>query len=87
MKAFQRKLRLLIVAGSAAGFLGGWGLLTHAGKPVAANPAPAIAIPTQLPPIDFNSLESAGGSPNLQPLPVAPPAPSFGLPMFRTGGS
>ena len=87
MNTFQRKLRVLIVAGSAAGFLGGWGLLAHAGKPVTSAPAPAITIPAQLPPIDFQSLESSSGSSGLQSLPVLPQAPSFSAPRLRTRGS
>lgn len=94
MNKFQRKLRTLIVAGSVAGFLGGWGLLAHAGKPVAdgspANdPPPAIVAPVQLPPLDFRAIESSGGSSNLQPLPVIPntqAAPSF-RPRLRTRSS
>ena len=35
MDKFQHKLRLLIVTGSAVGFIGGWGMLAHSGKPVA----------------------------------------------------
>jgi hypothetical protein len=93
MSKFQNKLRLLIVTGSAVGFVGGWGLLAHAGKPVAtttsatADPA-SVTLPSQLPPIDFKSLESAsGGTSNLQPLPVMPPSSSFGRMRLRTGGS
>lgn len=89
MNRFQNKLRLLIVVGSAVGFLGSWGLLAHAGKPAATSPDPVVvpAVPAQLPPIDFNSLESTSGSGNLQPLPALPPMPSFGFPRLRTGGS
>jgi hypothetical protein len=88
MNAFQRKLRMIIVAGSAVGFLGGWGLLAHSGKPAATQSVPAITLPATLPPIDFNALESSTGSaPSFQSLPIAPAAPSFSRPMFRTGGS
>ena len=94
MDKFQRKLRLLIVTGSAMGFLGGWGLLAHSGKPVAntsvdSAPAPTLAAPSALPPLDFNAIESSGGSSQLQPLPVIPntqSAPSF-RPRLRTRSS
>jgi len=33
MDKFQHKLRLIIVTGSTIGFMGGWALLAHAGKP------------------------------------------------------
>jgi hypothetical protein len=93
MNTFQRKLRVLIAAGSAIGFLGGWGLLAHAGKPVAGgltNPAPAASTsvaPIQLPPLNFQSLESSSGSSNVQALPALPPMPSFSRPRLRSGGS
>ena len=41
MDKFQHKLRLLIVTGSAVGFIGGWGMLAHSGKPVADGQAAA----------------------------------------------
>ncbi len=92
MNKFQNRLRLLIVTGSAVGFVSGWGLLAHAGKPVATNAltttdAASVTLPSQLPPIDFKSLESTRGSANLQPLPVMPPSSSFGRLRLRTGGS
>ena len=91
MDKFQHKLRLLIVTGSAVGFIGGWGLLAHSGKPVANLPVddsstamdyyPTMPTPTPLPPIDFKSLESAdGGSSsnnNVQVMPSAPSAPNI----------
>jgi hypothetical protein len=99
MDKFQHKLRLLIVTGSAVGFIGGWGLLAHSGKPVAGQPMdnsstamdyyPTVSTPTPLPPIDFKSLESVdgGSSNNVQVLPSAPntqqPVPMF-RPRFRT---
>ncbi len=99
MDKFQHKLRLLIVTGSAVGFIGGWGLLAHSGKPIANQPVdnsstamdyyPAVATPTPLPPIDFKALESTDGSVNnnVQVLPSAPntqqPVPMF-RPRFRT---
>ncbi len=93
MNAFQRKLRWLIVTGSAVSFLSGWGLLAHAGKPVttAANTnavqSQAAVIPSQLPAIDFNALEANSGVSNsgLQALPSMP-AITFS-PRLRTAAS
>jgi hypothetical protein len=83
MKHFQNIIRALILAGSVSGFLGGWALFAHAGKPVdaamPAEPVPAIA-PAQLPPLNFNA------SPNLQPLPSLPRS-GFSMPRMRTRGS
>jgi hypothetical protein len=92
MDKFQRKLRLVIATGSAVGFLGGWALLAHAGKPVAAS-APtidtesSITIPASLPPINFNALEAGGNSSNVQSFVPQPSFQSFGRPRLRTGGS
>jgi hypothetical protein len=85
MDKFQHKLRLLIVTGSAVGFIGGWGMLSHAGKPVADQTGtdqyvedttvnPVVIVPTALPPIDFKSLESVNGGStnNVQVMPGAP---------------
>jgi hypothetical protein len=93
MNAFQRKLRWLIVTGSAVSFLSGWGLLAHAGKPVTTTTnansvqSQAVVIPSQLPAIDFNSLEANTGTSNssLQALPSMP-AITFS-PRLRTAGS
>ena len=95
MKPLQHKLRWLIVAGSTVGFLGSWGLLEHAGKPVTdtvtTNPDPVVvpAAPQKLPPIDFRSLEATNGSAqSIQPLPALPQMPSFfSRPRLRSGGS
>ncbi len=87
MDGFQRKLRWLIAAGSAVGFIGGWGLLAHAGKPATDGQTPAISIPSQLPPIDFRALESTGSSSGLQALPALRSAPAFGFSRLRSGGS
>jgi hypothetical protein len=87
MNRFQHKLRMLIVAGSAVGFLGGWALLAHAGKPASAvNPAPVIESVT-LPPIDFRALEAAGNSSSVQSFAPQPMFQSFGRARLRTGGS
>lgn len=84
MKFFQNIVRAIVLAGSIGGFLGGWILFAHAGKPVDAaapgSPVPAAA-PAQLPPLNFNS------SPNLQPLPTLSPRSNFSMPRMRTRGS
>ena len=97
MDKFQHKLRLIIATGSAVGFLGGWALLSHAGKPVSSTTASDPVLDTTgiqqvqnvtLPPIDFNALESANSSINVQSF--APPPvtfQSFGRPRLRTGSS
>lgn len=92
MNKFQRKLRLVIATGSAVGFLGGWALLAHAGKPVAAgtltiDTGSSITIPASLPPINFNALEAGGSSGSIQPLTTQPTFRTFSRPRLRTGGS
>jgi len=92
MDKFQRKLRLVIATGSAVGFLGGWALLAHAGKPVAASTPTvdtesSITIPASLPPLDFRALEASGNSSNVQSFVPQPMFQSFGRPRLRTGGS
>ena len=97
MDKFQRKLRLVIATGSAVGFLGGWALLAHAGKPVAASASTSaptvdsgtsITIPSSLPPINFNALEAQGSSSgSIQPLMTQPTFQTFSRPRLRTGGS
>lgn len=96
MDKFQHKLRLLIVTGSTVGFMGGWALLAHAGKPVSNTDTfvddtsftPAIArvvAPAQLPPLDFKAIEAGRGT-TVQALPIVPDtqaAPVF-RPRFRT---
>ncbi len=96
MNAFQRKLRWLIVTGSAVGFISSWGLLAHAGKPATSTTSTttsttsvqqqAVAIPT-LPPIDFKSLEANSGVSNsgLQVVPALPSMPAITFsPSVRT---
>ena len=95
MDKFQRKLRILIATGSTVGFFGGWALLAHAGKPVAAgtvvapaaNTESSISIPSSLPPLDFNALEAGGNSSSIQPITIQPTFRTFSRPRLRTGGS
>jgi hypothetical protein len=91
MDKFQRKLRILIATGSTIGFLGGWALLAHAGKPV-SNMVPTTSTTTtvqsvNLPPLDFNALESNVNAPNVQSFAPPPSFQSFGGMRLRTGGS
>jgi hypothetical protein len=80
MKQLQKYLRAMIAAGSILGFVAGWGLIAHAGKPA---PVPA------LPPIVASApLPSVGSAPSsLQPLPALPPMRSMPRLRMRTGGS
>ena len=93
MDKYHHKLRTLIAAGSAVGFLSGWALLAHAGKPVSAiststsaSAAPVVQSVT-LPPLDFNALEAGGNSTGPQLFMTQPTFQSFGRPRLRSGGS
>jgi hypothetical protein len=86
MKKLAKYLRAMIATGSVLGFLGGWVLIAHAGKPAPTQaPLPIIApapAPTLAP------LPSFGGAPsNLQPLPALPQISSMPRLRLRTGGS
>jgi hypothetical protein len=86
MKFLKNGLRIWITAASLAGFLGGWGLLAHAGKPVpfvSQAPVSTVApLPTLEPLAPLNSI-----SPNqLQPLPSMPSTRTI-FPRMRTRGS
>ncbi len=84
MKIMQYSIRMLVLAGSIAGFFGGWALFAHAGKPAPLPPAPASVAPADLPPLDFSAPT------NLQPLqPIQPlqPRSTFVTPRLRTRGS
>jgi hypothetical protein len=94
MNKFQHKLRLIIATGSTIGFLGGWALLAHAGKPVAAgtlatvdDTVTTISIPANLPPLDFKALEASGNTGSVQSFVPQPSLQTFSRPRLRTGGS
>jgi hypothetical protein len=94
MNKYQHKLRLLIATGSTVGFLGGWALLAHAGKPVAVgavttvdDTVTSISIPANLPPIDFKALEATGNTGSVQSFVPQPSFQTFSRPRLRTGGS
>ncbi len=82
MKWLRTSLRLLVAAGSISGFLGGWVLFAHAGKPVApdAAPAPAIAPAPSFAPSNAPSFR-------LQPSQSLPPSNFSMGPRLRTRGS
>ena len=76
----QKYLRAIMTGGSILGFVGGWMLLAHSGKPVAAiDPPPRIVAPAPVPQINAPS--------SLQPLPSLPQTRSMLRPRLRTGGS
>ncbi len=78
MKWFRYSLHLLIAAGSIGGFLGGWALFAHAGKPVApAAPAPVVA--------PVPSFAPSNAPFRLQPS--LPPSNFSSGPRLRTRGS
>jgi hypothetical protein len=80
MKQLQKYLRAIIAAGSILGFVAGWGLIAHAGKPAPTPALPPIVAPAPLP--------SVGNAPSgLQPLPALPPMRSMPRLRMRTGGS
>ena len=86
MNLFKNSLRLVLATTSVFGFLGGWVVLAHSGKPAPTQSAqPAIAAPA---PITLPTLAPLGDpSTNLQPLPALPPMNLQSMPRFRTAGS
>ncbi len=85
MKRFQKSLRILIASSGVLGFLSGWVLLAHAGKPAPVRTPTEISAPTpslDLPPL----VGGSSGLSDLQPLPALPPRLMVS-PRFRTGGS
>ncbi len=98
MKIFRFFLKIWIVLGSLAAFLGGWVLLGHSGKPVAvqagtsptggsapANVSQLAPLPTLAPLPSLSSSPSQG----LQPLAQQPSTSSATTirPRLRTRGS
>jgi hypothetical protein len=81
MKLFQYGIRIFVLLGSIASFLGGWPLLAHANKPIAAESSAPIAASTALPSIDLSAPS------NLQPLPTLPRISQSARPRLRTRGS
>jgi hypothetical protein len=95
MDKFQHKLRLLIVTGSTIGFMGGWALLAHAGKPASntdtvvedtstssAPVAVQVATLAPLPPLDFKAIEAGQGT-TVQPMPIVPIIQQQTVPVSR----
>ncbi len=93
MRKFQNALRGLILAGSIAGFVGGWGALAHAGKPVDPNPpaqvAPVVPDNTGAGPFSSPFEGRHRRSQSLQPFSSPFGSQSSGgfVPRLRTGGS
>jgi hypothetical protein len=83
MKKLAKYLRAIIATGSVLGFLGGWVLIAHAGKPA---PAPA-PLPIVAPAPTLAPLPSFGAPSSLQPLPALPQISSMPRLRLRTGGS
>ncbi len=90
-------IRIWFGIASLLGFLGGWILFAHSGKPAQSVQAPAInpsssvnspaAIPTLVPLQSLNNNEGSSQIQPLQPL-QQPQQPSFNfMPSFRTRGS
>ncbi|MBI1802438.1 MAG: hypothetical protein HY259_00185 [Chloroflexi bacterium] len=84
MKWFPHGLRIVVASGSMAAFLGGWVLLAHAGKPVSANPPPAIAGLEVAPLAPLPSLRPSAGIQALPSLRGGSTVPQLRL---RTRGS
>ena len=95
MKPLKLGLRVWILITSLFSFLGGWALLSHAGKPVplGSQVQPVAPASSSLAPIPtlpaVPSIDSmTSGSANLQPLPSLQLNTSQSyFPRIRTGGS
>jgi hypothetical protein len=93
MKPLKLGLRVWILITSLVSFLGGWALLSHAGKPAPLGSQMQTAPSSSFAPIPtlpaVPSIDSmTSGSANLQPLPSLQlnTSQSF-FPRMRTGGS
>ncbi len=96
MNLLKVGIRIWFGVASILGFLGGWILFAHSGKPAQSIQAPAInpsssvnspaAIPTLVP---LQSLNNSGSSSQIQPIqPLQQSQPSFNFfPQFTTRGS
>lgn len=84
-KSLQNSLRAVIVAGSVGGFLAGWVLLAHAGKPVSIG---AVDQPAGQSSFNLQELRPSGIAPGaLQALPSLQGNNISTMPRFRTRGS
>ena len=83
-KGFQNALRALIVVGSLSGFLSGWALLAHSGKPVSGNTTVADVT---LPPLNLQALAPSNNLTGSFQALQAQPSISFSVPRLRTRGS
>ncbi len=88
MQLIKNVIRIWIASASVAGFVGGWAILAHAGKPAPlASGSPAAVQLSPLPTLaPLPPLEGFGS--NLQPLPSMPQTRAMlGFPRLRTSGS
>jgi hypothetical protein len=89
MKPLKNVIRIWIATVSLVGFMGGWLLLAHAGKPAplqVQTPNSVTVLPTlpPLPSLDSQSLGSSSFGFQSQPVPQVS---SRGFPRLRTSGS
>jgi len=92
MKIFKKLLHVLITVGSMIGFLLGWAVLAHAGKPVQSGQGQpsqqALAPLPPLPPIQSIQVGSVSDGSQLQFFdPQGQVSSSFFSPGFTTRGS
>jgi hypothetical protein len=90
MKSLKKAIRIWIATASLAGFMGGWLLLAHAGKPAPLQTQTSTSltpIPTLPPLSSLNDGSFNSSSFGFQSLPSAPQVSSRGFPRLRTSGS
>lgn len=88
MKIFRIFLKIWIVLGSLAAFVGGWVMLGHSGKPVAAQASDSNGAGQLAPLPTLAPLSTLGsGSQGLQSLGQQPSSSSTFRPRLRTRGS
>ncbi len=83
MKQQKTGLRIWIASVAVTGFLAGWGMFAHSGKPASLFNLPSISAAAQAQSLQQSN--AASSSSGIQSLPQLPPA-SY-LPRLRTGGS
>lgn len=82
-------IRLWFGIASLLGFLGGWILLAHSGKPAQpAQAAPLLSTPAPIPTLAPLPFANNGSSSQIQPIqPIQQPSFNFNFPPMRTFGS
>jgi hypothetical protein len=89
MKSLKKFIRIWIAGASLVGFMGGWLLLAHAGKPAplqSQTPNSVTTLPTLAPLPSLDSQSFSSPSFGFQSL-LAPQVSSRGFPRLRTSGS